>query len=141
MAAHATGCPVHAGFDPLGDAFRRAPFGAMDGVEPVFYAPSLDYYVVTRYADIEGVFLDPETFSAANAQLPLVALAPEVGKTLLDGGHKPQPSMVSLDPPAHGRLRRPAARALTPRRVDAMAPRIRATTAELLDAVDPDRPF
>jgi cytochrome P450 len=96
---------------------------------PVFYAPSLDYYVVTRYADVERVFLDPETFSAANAQLPLVKLAPEVGKTLLDGGHKPQPSMVSLDPPAHGRLRKPAARAFTPRRVKEMEPRIRATAA------------
>ena len=29
----------------------------MDDLPPVFYAPSLDYYVVTRYADIERVFL------------------------------------------------------------------------------------
>ena len=49
--------------------------------------------------------------------------------------------MVSLDPPAHGRLRKPAARAFTPRRVDEMAPRIRATCAELLDAVDAARPL
>jgi cytochrome P450 len=34
--------------------------------------------------------------------------------------------MVSLDPPEHGRLRKPAARAFTPRRVDEMAPHIRA---------------
>jgi hypothetical protein len=87
------------------------------------------------------VFLDPGTFSAATAQLPLIALSPEVGKTLLDGGHKPQPSMVSRDPPAHGRLRRPAARAFTPRRVHEMEPRIRAPTAELLDAVDASLPF
>src|SRR4051794_79972 len=141
MTAPTTGCPVHAGFDPLGAEFLGDPFAEMDGLPPVFYAPALDYYVVTRYADIERVFLDPETFSAANAQLPLIALSPEVGKTLLDGGHKPQPSMVSLDPPAHGRLRRPAARALTPRRVNEMAPRIRAITDALLDAVDPSRPF
>jgi cytochrome P450 len=133
-------CPVHAEFDPLGPEYLRDPYAAMPE-EPVFYAPSLDYYVVTRYADIERVFLDPEAFSAANAQLPLIPLAPEVGKTLLDGGHKPQPSMVSLDPPAHGRLRKPAARAFTPRRVNEMAPRIRATAAELLDAVDPAAPF
>src|SRR5690348_16524656 len=112
MTTPATGCPVHAEFDPLGDAYLREPVAVMEALaldaEPVFYAPALDYYVVSRYADIERVFLDPETFSAANAQLPLIALAPEVGKTLLDGGHKPQPSMVSLDPPAHGRLRKPA---------------------------------
>src|SRR3954464_14180733 len=62
----------------------------MHDVPPVFYAPSLDYYVVTRYADVERVFLDPETFSAANAQLPLIALAPAGGKTLLDGVHAPR---------------------------------------------------
>jgi cytochrome P450 len=132
---------VHEGFDPLGGAYLRDPVAVMAELPPVFYAPSIDYYVVTRYADVERVFLDPETFSAANAQLPLIQLPPEVGKTLLDGGHKPQPSMVSLDPPAHGRLRKPAARAFTPRRVDEMEPRIRATAAELLDAVDPAQPF
>jgi cytochrome P450 len=143
MSAPTAGCPVHAGFDPLGEEYLRDPYAILPDVadEPVFYAPSLDYYVVTRYADIERVFLDPETFSAANAQLPLIQLPPEVGKTLLDGGHKPQPSMVSLDPPAHGRLRKPAARAFTPRRVDEMESRIRATTAELLEAVDAARPF
>lgn len=136
---------MSATFDPLGAEFLQDPYAVMAQLPlaeaPVFHAPSLDYYVVTRYADIERVFLDPETFSAANAQLPLIPLAPEVGRTLLDGGHKPQPSMVSLDPPAHGRLRKPAARAFTPRRVNEMAPRIRATTAELLDAVDPAQPF
>src|SRR4051794_19354953 len=44
-------------------------------------------------------------------------------------------------PPAHGRLRKPAARAFTPRRVAAMEPRIRATVGELLDAVDASAPF
>ncbi len=139
------GCPVHADFDPLSEPFLRDPFAVLAELPldeaPVFFAPSLDYYVVTRYADVERVFLDHETFSAANAQLPLIALAPEVGKTLLDGGHRPQPSMVSLDPPAHGRLRKPAARAFTPRRVDEMAPRIRTTASELLDAVDASAPF
>ena len=137
----AIGCPVHAGFDPLSEAFLSDPFAQMRDLPAVFHAPSLDYYVVTRYADIERVFLDPETFSAANAQLPLITLSPEVGKTLLDGGHKPQPSMVSLDPPAHGRLRKPAARAFTPRRVNELEPRIRATVGELLDAVDVSGPF
>jgi cytochrome P450 len=133
-------CPVHTDFDPLSAEFLRDPFAQRTDA-PVFYAPSIDYYVVTRYADIERVFLDPETFSAANAQLPLIPLPPVVGKTLLDGGHKPQPSMVSLDPPAHGRLRKPAARAFTPRRVDEMAPTIRKTAQELLEHVDPAQPF
>src|SRR5262249_56434989 len=103
----------------------------------VFYAPSIDYYVVTRYADIESVFLDPETYSAATAQLPLAQLVPEAVQILLGGGHKPQPSMVSLDPPAHTRLRSPTARAFTPRRVAHMEPKIRRTVGPLLKALAP----
>jgi cytochrome P450 len=138
-------CPVHADFDPLSDEFLADPYAVMAQLPldetPVFYAPAIDYYVVTRYADIEAIFLDPETYSAGTAQLPLVKLEPEATEILLAGGHKPQPSMVSLDPPAHTRLRRPASRAFTPRRVAEMEPRVRATLAELLDAVDPAEPF
>src|SRR4051794_11259353 len=111
------GCPVHAGFDPLTPAFLADPMAALASLpadEPVFYAPAIDYFVVTRYADIEAVFRDPQTSSAAAAQLPMAPLTPEAQQTLLDGGHRPQPSMVSLDPPDHERLRGPAARAFTP---------------------------
>ena len=138
-----TGCPVEHDFDPLAPEFLRDPFEILASLpddEPVFYAPSLDYYVVTRHADIDAVFHDNETYSAATAQLPLVSLDPEAGRILLAGGHKPQPSMVSLDEPEHRRLRGPAARALTPRRVAAMEPTIRATLDELLDAIDPSEP-
>ena len=109
--------------------------------QPVFFAPSIDMYVVTRYADVEAVFLDPDRYSAAAAQLPIVPLVAEAQKILLDGGHKPQPSMVSLDRPAHTRLREPTARALTPRRVAEMEPRIRSITASLLDRVTAGQSF
>jgi cytochrome P450 len=133
----AVGCPVQADFDPLSAAYLADPYAVLAQVEaPVFYAPALGYHVVTRFADVEHVFLHPEDFSAGAAQLPLVPLAPQAAEILRAGGHKPQPSMVSLDPPAHGRLRRPAARAFTPRRVEAMRPRVQATVDALLDAVD-----
>jgi hypothetical protein len=44
-------CPVHAAFDPLATAFLADPFTVMGSVPhdiPVFYAPAIDYYVVTR---------------------------------------------------------------------------------------------
>lgn len=133
------GCPVHEGFDPLSADYLADPYAILAalplGQTPVFYAPSIDYYVVTRYADIEQVFRDPQTYSAAAAQLPLAPLVPQAAQILLAGGQKPQPSMVSLDEPAHARLRRPAARAFTMTRVNAMSEPIRATTRELLDAV------
>src|SRR4051794_35549202 len=138
-------CPVHEDFDPLSESFLDDPYAVLAALPrdegPVFYAPSLDYYVVTRYAEIEEVFLDNRTYSAATAQVPLVSPGPEAVEILLAGGHRPQPSMVSLDEPAHARLRRPTVRAFTPRRVADMEPRIRATIAELLDDVDATAPF
>jgi cytochrome P450 len=141
----APGCPVHSKFDPLSPEYLQDPFAVMRELPareaPVFYAPAIDYYVVTRYEDIEAIFLDHETFSAAAAQLPLAALSKEAGELLLGGGHRPAPSMVSLDPPEHTRVRRHTARAFTPRRVASMEGTIRATVTDLLDAVDPAEPF
>jgi cytochrome P450 len=141
MTDVARGCPVHEDFDPLAPDFLADPFPFAYDLPPVFYAPSIGYYVVSRYADVEAVFLDHETFSAAPAQIPLVQLVPEATKILFEGGHRPQPSMVSLDPPAHTRLRAPAGRAFTPKRVAEMEPRIRETVEELLGAVDDTQPF
>jgi len=135
----APGCPVHAEFDPLSEDFLADPYSVLAGLPtdgaPVFYAPAIGYYVITRYADIERVFSDPATFSAAVAQAPLVPLVSDAQQILLAGGHKPQPSMVSLDEPEHARLRKPAARAFSMKRVNAMLPAIETTTARLLDAV------
>jgi cytochrome P450 len=138
------GCPVRAGFDPLAPEFLADPIevlASLPGNEPVFYAPAIDYIVVTRYADVEAVFRDPQTFSAAAAQLPMTPLTPEAQKTLLDGGHRPQPSMVSLDPPDHERLRGPAGRAFTPARVANMEGPVRERTRTLLDAIDGNETF
>jgi cytochrome P450 len=133
----APGCPVHAGFDPLAPEYLDDPYAVMAALPlaetPVFYAPSIGYHVVTRHADIAQVFDDPATYSAAAAQLPLVPLSPEAQQILLAGGHKPQPSMVSLDEPEHGRLRRPTARAFAVKRVNDMRPMIRRVAGQLLD--------
>src|SRR5690348_9870992 len=140
----AAGCPVMAAFDPLSPEYLEDPFAVMGSLgrkaRPVFYAPVIDYYVVTCYRDIEAVFSDPESYSAAAAQLPLIELEPRTREILLDGGVRPQPSMVSLDPPEHTRLRRPTARAFSARRTAEMEPRIREVVGELIDAIDPSAP-
>jgi len=139
----AAGCPVEPDFDPLGPHYLADPYAVLAALPvaeaPVFYAPTIDYYVVTRYADIEEVYRDPLTYSAAVAQAPLAPLVAEAQQILLAGGHRPQPSMVSLDEPAHARLRKPAARAFSAKRVNDLVPTIRRVAAGLLDAVA-DRP-
>ena len=68
----ASRCPVREGFDPLAPEFLADPYAVLASLPldeaPLFYAPSIGYYVLTRYADIEQVFRDPATFSAAAAQ-------------------------------------------------------------------------
>jgi cytochrome P450 len=139
------GCPVDESFDPLSPEFLADPYAVMaklPGAEkPVFFAPSIGYYVITSYAAIEAVFRDTGSYSAAVAQAPLVPIVPEAQQILLAGGHKPQPSMVSLDEPEHVRLRKPAARAFSMKRVTAMIPTIEATTARLLDSVGTETEF
>ena len=139
-----TACPVHADFDPLSPTFLADPFAVLAALPretPVFYAPSIDYYVVTRYADIEAIFLDHETYSAASTQSHSCRSCRRRCRSCVPAASPPQPSMVSLDPPAHTRLRSPTVRAFTPRRVAQMAPRIRATVDQLLDAINPAAPF
>ena len=62
----APGCPVRSDFDPLSAEYLADPFAVLATLPsdqaPVFYAPSIGYYAVTRYADIERVFRDPTTF-------------------------------------------------------------------------------
>jgi cytochrome P450 len=135
-AMTAPACPVDESFDPLSPEFLADPYAILaKGHPPVFFAPSIGYYVVTSYDAIDAVFRDPVTYSAAVAQAPLAPVVPGAQQILLAGGHKPQPSMVSLDEPEHARLRKPAARAFSMKRVTAMVPVIEATTARLLDAV------
>jgi cytochrome P450 len=144
-SAAADGCPVGESFDPFSSEYLADPYLVMATMPldetPVIFAPSIGYYVITRYADIEQVFGDPDTYSAAVAQAPLTSLVAEAQRILLAGGHKPQPSMVSLDEPAHARLRKPAARAFSMKRVTAMIPDIEATTARLLDSVGETEEF
>ena len=67
LTAPSEGCVVRADFDPFAPQFLADPSAVIDSMRdtPVFYAPSIGYYVVTRYVDIETVLLDEKTYSAA----------------------------------------------------------------------------
>jgi cytochrome P450 len=132
-------CPVDESFDPLSPGYLADPYAVLaslpSGERPLFFAPAIGYYVLTRYDDIAAVFRDPVSYSAAIAQAPLGPITEEAQRILRGAGHKPQPSMVSLDEPEHARLRKPAARAFSMKRVTALVPAIEAATVRLLDAV------
>ena len=99
--------------------------------DPVHWDPYLHAWVVTRYADVVTVlqrFLgartpSPEKLSALGLE-HLVPIAQVMVK-----------QMLFLDPPAHGRIRRPAAAAFTPKRVELLREHICQIADALIDCV------
>lgn len=87
---------------------------------PVYHQPRFDFWVLSRYADVEAAARDHETFSSAQG------IGPD--RTSL-------PMMIVKDPPDHARLRRLVSKAFTPRMVEQSAARIQAIIDGLLDDV------
>ena len=125
-------------FDPFSADYLADPYPHLARARtdaPVFYAADLDMWVVSRYADIEAIFTDPATFSAAIAQDPVFPLADEARTTLREGGFRAGATMSNCDPPKHTRIRRHNLRAFSARRTAALEPRVRAAAEELVTAM------
>src|SRR6266446_4621268 len=106
-------------FDPFAPDYLADPYPILTRLRehtPVFFAPELDMWVITRFADIEEVFKDPERFSARIAQDPIFPLAPEARRILTEG-FRPTPTMSNCDPPKHARIRSHNLKAFSPRRI------------------------
>ena len=111
--------PVSPDFDPFDPDYLAGPypyFARLRSETPVFYAPKIDFWVVSRYEDIQTIVKDPETFSNARVQEPLHPLTPEALETL-KAGVRVTPTTSTADPPLHKRTRKHAARALSAKRV------------------------
>jgi cytochrome P450 len=134
------GCPVSHladSFDPFTDPYLRDPYSFWSearGQEPVFYSPSLDYWIVSRYDDVRRIFRDTDTFSAAISITPLKELCPAAVDELVKAEMVLGPSLVNEDPPVHTQRRRHVRDALvSARRMDAVRPRIRELAGEYID--------
>jgi cytochrome P450 len=98
-------------------------------VHPVTLADGHDAWLVVGYEEARIALNDPRLSKDMHA-----ALATGAG-VVAEG--LPGPSfarhMLSVDPPDHSRLRRLVSAAFTPRRVEALRPRVQAVVDELLD--------
>ena len=110
-------------YNPFVPEVKKNPYPAYEWLRrehPVYFNEALDFWVLSRYADIEWAARRPEIFSSAQG----------VGPDRQEGS-----SMITKDPPQHTRLRKLVSKAFTPRMVSQLEPHIRAITDELLDAV------
>lgn len=127
--------PVDPDFDPLDADYLADPypyFARFRKEAPIFYAPKIDFWVVSRYDDIMRIVKDPRTFSNARVQetlYPITSHALEEFKK----GVRVTPTTSTADPPLHQRTRKHAARAFSAKRVAEMEGRIREVTNGLID--------
>ena len=103
---------------------------------PVHRDATTGLFLVSTYEHVVEVLKDFETYS--NKFIMAMggggaAADPEMAE-IMKTGYPPVDTMLTADPPEHKRFRGLVNKAFTPRRVRAIAPRIEAISAELIDA-------
>jgi cytochrome P450 len=99
--------------------------------QPVFWSDEIGAYCFTRYEDIVTVINDTSTFSSKN--MLKFRPIPEPLTQFFPDGHPGSHSMSFMDQPEHGRIRRLANQAFTPRRVADLEPLITEFADRLID--------
>ena len=107
--------------NPYSHEFHDDPFPIYRELRdhaPCYYNADLDFWAVSRYADVLAALHDPDTYCS------------RYGITLEQDSSLPM--LLTTDPPAHTDLRRLVSRAFTPRRITDLEPEIRALAQRFL---------
>ncbi len=141
LTAAPAGCPVHQHWSPLDDDYLADPYpiaNALRAEFPVFYADTLGHVVVTRMADIDHVFMNPDVFASTNVQDPIYPLAPEAAAILAADDFDPIAVMSNRPEPDHGRIRTYTRQGFGNRRLKSLEGYLRSWAADLLDQMIDD---
>jgi cytochrome P450 len=114
-------------FDPYDVELNADPypmFRRLREEAPLYYNEQHDFYALSRFADINKALVDHETFSSARGAIL------ELIKANID---IPKGVVIFEDPPIHDIHRKLLARMFTPRKVNALEPKIREFCAQSLD--------
>jgi cytochrome P450 len=91
---------------------------------PLYYNAEHDFYAISRYEDVNRGLVDWEAFSSARGV---------VLEILKSGMEIPPGTLIFEDPPIHDIHRNLLSRAFTPRKINALEPKIRELTSRCLD--------
>ncbi len=100
--------------------------------DPVYKPSFADTWILTRYADSRAVLRDSARFGNREDESGPGRVVPGAPPVERDPEAR---SMLFMNPPDHTRLRNLVSRAFTPRRVEALRPRVVELADELLDVV------
>jgi cytochrome P450 len=114
-------------FDPYDIVINADPYPTFRRLReeaPLYYNAQHDFYALSRFADVNKALVDHETFSSARgAIIELIKANIEI----------PPGTVIFEDPPIHDIHRKLLARMFTPRKVNALEPKIREYCAQALD--------
>ncbi|MGE0215771.1 MAG: cytochrome P450 [Mycolicibacterium sp.] len=91
---------------------------------PLYYNDKHDFYALSRFDDVNKALIDHETFSSGRGALLEI---------IKSGMEIPPGTLIFEDPPIHNIHRNLLSRMFTPRKVQALEPKIREFTAGCLD--------
>lgn len=118
-------------FSPYAYEFHEDPYPIYRQLRdeaPVYHDPEADFWALSRHADVLAAFKDPKRFSNRHG----VSIDPAARGPAARAGT----SFLAMDPPEHTRFRGLVSRGFTPRRVDALEPRIREIAIERLGRLE-----
>ncbi len=127
-----------ADFNPLDPRLRSDPYSIYRELRqeaPVYWQPLMQTWVLTKYEDNLEVLRDHAAFSSERTRAKNALVQQLESYRLSSGPLGTTPTMLSLDPPAHTRIRSLANKAFTPRVVERSRPHIHEIAEELLDAL------
>jgi cytochrome P450 len=114
-------------FDPYDVELNADPypmFRRLRDEQPLYYNAQHDFYALSRFADVNKALVDYQTFSSARGAIV------EIIKANID---IPPGTVIFEDPPIHDVRRGLLARMFTPRKINALEPKIREFCAQSLD--------
>jgi cytochrome P450 len=111
-------------FDPAVGLDPHPMFRRLRDESPLYYNERHDFYLLTRFDDVERALVNRDTYSSARG----VTL-----EFIRSGVQIPPGSVIFEDPPSHTIHRALLSRLFTPRKIAALEPQVRQFCADTLD--------
>jgi hypothetical protein len=105
------------------------------GKSPVFYSEKLGYLVLTRMEDVSDVFKNPDIYSAANVQDPVLPICDAAAEILATPDYNPIAVMSNRARPDHTRIRKYILARFSCRRMQIFEPFIQQLCDSMVDTM------
>ncbi|WP_193047030.1 cytochrome P450 [Mycolicibacterium baixiangningiae] len=118
-------------FSPVAEDYFENPYEIyrrMRDEAPIYYDDELDFYALTRHADVAAAFKDHDSFSSARG----------CHLAQIRSGEEPQKMIIFMDPPDHRHMRSLLNKAFTPRAIQSQRETVVHLVEHYLSRVDPD---